>query len=154
MAVTGQAPTRNRYATASEGHRANTGIIPAYAQRKKTNAEIMAEARRNTAGSPATSRPSNEDIMAEARRNQAIEREEQSLDRQDRINRGSRVRTPNIERPGVGNVTPIQGNRPNVPTQPIAIPSRRPVGTPSARNPQQIVNTNVGVEHPTQTTLP
>ena len=114
MAVTGQAPTRNRYATASEGHRANTGVIPAHAQRKKTNAEIMAEAKRN----------------------QAIEREEQSLDRQDRISRGSRVRTPNIERPGVGNVTPIQGNRPSVPTQPIAIPSRRPnVGTPNAGTP-------------------
>ena len=115
----------------------------------------MAEAKRNTAGSPATSRPSNEEIMAEARRNQAIEREEQALDRQDRINRGSRVRTPNIERPGVGNVTPIQGNRPNVPTQPITIPSRRPVvRTPNAETPQQIVNTNVGVEQPIQTTLP
>ena len=73
----------------------------------KSNAEIMAEARRNQASGPAaTSRPSNAEIMAEARRHQAREQGQQAQDAQAALaqqNRGNAIASNRIQ----GNVPSV-----------------------------------------------
>lgn len=66
------APIRNTYATASAGHQANVGVVPRYADRKKTNAEIMAEAKRHQAREQGQQAQDAQAALAQQNRRNAI----------------------------------------------------------------------------------
>lgn len=160
MEVRAIAPTRNRYATASAGHRANVGVIPRYADRRKTNAEIMAEARRNAA--PA--REDRERAEREQRAYDNIPEAQKEAIRRVQAGNAAAEREARIGGVGAGFQKPqpeeviynppempmhvIQ--RPSVPIQRPSVPRQRP----APENPQQIALPNVGAEQPTQTPLP
>lgn len=106
MGVRAMAPIRNtkdieKVSFLQKGNRMGTTA-------GKSNAEIMAEARRNQASGPAaTSRPSNAEIMAEARRHQAREQGQQAQDAQAALAQQNRRNAIASNR--------IQGNVPSVP---------------------------------------